>query len=317
MMATLSENAGKVRAAVMASVGEHKGAPIALSGGIDSATILAASLDHGWKPECFTFQLLPHESDDLVVAKSMCKKFGLKLHVTQIRREEKVLVKDLKDLLPYAADYLGKAYEKDHPYVVKVPVQCLHPMSYVHRLAAQHGVTKLLTGFCADTYYGGGRQANVMLQKEGLQAWEDYRHLYIVHPINADLLVKTYFADNGIDLVDAWAALGVQDVMFGMGPRELTKPYPKAVTVEAFRWFWNAGNWRRENASLQVVSGIREWHDTLLASPINVRGRRKIVALYADILEGINGEANSSSARGHQDGRNKQRPISFSEELDV
>jgi hypothetical protein len=281
------EASAAIREALIAAVEPFPAATVALSGGTDSASVLAAHLALGRKPDCYTFQLLPGESLDLKIARSMCETFGLKLHVAQIGRAQDRLLADLRRLLPYASRYLGEAYGAKEGRLVKVPVQCLQPMSYVLDLGLEHGVGVMMTGFCADTYYGNSRSMSVMLREEGLAAWDAYRRKYLVHPVNADLLVQAYFRDNGIDLFDAWAAPCVQDVMFRLGPKELHTKVPKLVALRAFPEFWKRGKWVRENQSLQVVGGIREWHDTLLASPINKRAHRVIVSLYADILKEI------------------------------
>jgi hypothetical protein len=107
---------------------------------------------------------------------------------------------------------------------------------------------------------------------------------YLVHPVNADSLVKHYFGMLGIDLVDAWVSEAMQDLMFGMGPAELNRPFPKAPSVYAFPEFWRCGGWLRGNESLQVVGGIRDFHDELLASRFNRTGAKTVVALYADLV---------------------------------
>lgn len=288
-MTTLQEFASHLRELVMQSVGEHGCTPISLSGGIDSASILAAQIAHGYKPELYTFQLGEMVSRDLSTATAMAKHFGLNLHVAKIPQNEETLISDIYKILPYTWEYFNKVRQMIPDNVeplYKVPIQCLHAMSYSLELAASHGVTKLMTGFCADSYYGSGRRSNVILQQDGYKAWDDYRKKYLVHPINADLLVKAYANDiHGIDLHDGWADDRIAEFMFQFNQAQLNTPFPKAMAVYAFPEFWKAGNWRRGNESLQVVGGIREWHDTLLASPINTGGYKAIIGLYNNMAK--------------------------------
>lgn len=299
-MRSLAENAKRVRAALLAAVDDIGPAEIALSGGIDSASVLAASLALGRQPACFTFRLLPGDSLDLKVARSMCEAFGLTLNVQDIERSTKVLRRDLEWVVPYAATYMSRAYNTAGPKIVKVPIQCLHAMSYVASIARSRGVRTMLTGFCADGYYGSSRAMNVMLQREGLRAWDDYRRKYLVHPTNADLLVQHYFSDRcEIELIDAWAHPAVQKVMLDMVPAELHRPFVKAVAVHAFPEFWSKGAWVRENQSLQVVGGIREWHDTLLSEP-EFEGAPSILAVYSSFMGGDRGRTRKAGVRGPQ-----------------
>ena len=169
-MSSLVENARRVRKALLAAVEDIGPATIALSGGIDSASVLAACLAIGRKPDCYTFALSPGESADLRVARSMCETFGLELRVAPILRHYATLERDLRWVVPYAAHYMGAAYGVGKPKIVKVPIQCLHAMSYVAALAIEHKVGTMLTGFCADGYYGSNRAMHVMLQREGIAA---------------------------------------------------------------------------------------------------------------------------------------------------
>ena len=63
-----------------------------------------------------------------------------------------------------------------------------------------------------------------------------------------------------------------------------TKFKQKGIALRAFPEFWSRG-WYRRNSSLQVNSGVREWHDTLLADvELNPDGRhRAVVGIYNQI----------------------------------
>lgn len=294
-MPSLKDIAAGIRSDLLATVQRYGETPVCLSGGIDSASVLAAQLECGFRPSCFTFRLGDLVSRDLKVAREMTAAFGLELIEAAIPQSEDVLISDLRRLLPVAAVYLGGAYGVGSK-VVKVPVQCLHAMSYVAEDLRAAGHTRAFTGFCADGYYGSGRAMAKLLRYEGRDAWQDYRIKYLVHPVNADLMVKHYFGLCGIDLIDAFDTDGLRNLLLPLGYTALNKPFPKAPSVYAFPDFWKRGAWVRGNESLQVVGGIREWHDTLLASAVNTGERRKIVGVYADMLKSIDPALEASGA---------------------
>ena len=285
-MPSVKEIASGIRSDLMQTVQWHGETPVCLSGGIDSASVLAAQIEAGYKPPCYTFRLGTTVSRDLKVAREMCATFGLTLHEAVIPQNEETLIADLEQLLPFCAEYLGQAYGVGRK-LVKVPIQCVHAMSYVAEAIEKDGHRRAFTGFCADGYYGSGRALNQLLAREGWKAWQEYRIKYLVHPVNADLTVKAYFATKGVDLIDAFDTDGLRKLLLPLGAKTLNTPFPKAPSVYAFPDFWKRGAWVRKNESLQVTGGIREWHDTLLSSPINRNGRKVVVGLYADLLKQI------------------------------
>jgi hypothetical protein len=74
-------------------------------------------------------------------------------------------------------------------------------------------------------------------------------------------------------------ALDITDL--NRGPRGFGQ---KGIAVRAFPDFWMRDRWYRRNSPLQVNSGLREWHDDLLDSPLNPDGARRVVAVYNRIL---------------------------------
>ena len=65
---------------------------------------------------------------------------------------------------------------------------------------------------------------------------------------------------------------------------QLHKPREKSIAYIAFEEYWRQGKWYRLRENLQVGTGLREWHDTMLASTINTRQSKAIIGIYNDIL---------------------------------
>ena len=279
--------AAELREALIRSTRYHGLHALCLSGGIDSATALAASLAAGIKPTCYTFTVAGREpSEDFRIAKEMCLAHDVIHHPVIVPCDPKQVIRDIQLVLPYIT-YHGSS-TPDSKAIYKVWVQCVIPMMYVTRAILHGGFKRAGTAFCADMYYGSGLQHNKIFYAEGLEAWKAYREKYVVHPLNADWVVQGWAKNEGLDLIDVFAHPAVRDLMLSTEPEEVQKPRPKQVALDAFPEFWVNPKWYRPNKSLQVVSGVREDHDRLLEDPtINPKGHKAVIALYYDMARAM------------------------------
>lgn len=247
---------------------------LCLSGGVDSATILAACLSIGRKPECVTFQLGEYPSADVKVATAMCRHFGLKQHIVVMPRDERILIDDIRRLVQ-----LGCAVRKTH-------IQCAQPFLYIaaeckRRYGSEETV---MIGIDADVIYGTDRRGAVIYHQQGDAAFRGYREAKIKAPNNSWFSIKTVFEKTGGgNLVTPYRESKIVAYLLGKTHPEMHKPFLKAIAVRSFPEFWRCGSWRRDQNPLQVVSGIRDHHDTLLQSGINQKNRKAIIGIYRDI----------------------------------
>jgi asparagine synthetase B (glutamine-hydrolysing) len=233
----------------------HTGTPaLLLSGGTDSSTVLWTLIDCGLSPHCYTFTLQGTPSPDLPAARKIAKHHGLKLTEVVIPRRLDVLKADVERAVDVGAR------KKTH-------VQCLQPL--LHLLPAideqqasdaiRHGKDRRLfrqvreQRFADETTSGFSFWRSVA-QQHGKELCVPYR--------DRDLV--------GWLLSQSW--------------EQLNKPRQKMPALAGFMpEFKSCGVWRR-NVNLQCASGIREWHEELLADKsYNVHGRRSVAALYRDV----------------------------------
>ncbi len=249
--------------------------PLLLSGGVDSATVLAAMLSMGKRPECFTFRFGQYDSEDVRVAASMCRHFTLPHHVVTVPRDDESMERDIREIIRI----IGCRPLKTH-------VQCGIPFMYLARAVAAAGASRAVIAMTADDCVGSGKEAMMDRARRGAEGFLLHRMKDCDDPGHSYYSCVKAAAENGVELVDVFRNAPLQKHLLGMTYEQLHKPKLKAGLVRAFPEFWHQGNWWRPNKSLQVVSGIRGAHDLLLKGRLNRRGHKAVVGIYGDIFAG-------------------------------
>lgn len=253
---------------------DHDGrSAVALSGGVDSATALFALLEIGSKPKCYTFYVKGYKSPDLASARKLAKHFGVDLVEVEIPSDVDSIYRDIVHGFDYAQ------------YLKKTIVQTMIPWKYLCPLVEG---PRIVTGLGQDLFYGLGRDAAVMLHKEGELAVFKYRKVDMTHSVknsdgNCMLYAREAFHK---ELCAFYETAAISDFFIRFTLASLQKPYEKWVTVEAFKDYFNQGPFYRKHLNYQM-SGIKQSHDSLLKSKYNTRGSKAIIALYRDISKSI------------------------------
>jgi len=273
--------AAAYREVILAAVSRTpEDAVLFLSGGIDSATILAAALSLGRRPACVSFTLGPNPSPDAKVARLMTTETDVPLHLVVIDRSTKTLIRDTRRIIRI----IGSSR--------KVAVQCCHGFVYLLEEATRLGASAGIIGMAAEELFGTTRAIQILYNTEGEAAarrmrreeWEDWEH-----PADA-VIARMARDDFGVTLHDVYRDPTVAEYLLALDMDVIhRKRADKSLALEAFPEFWSRGAWHRPHADLQIVSGLREWHNTLLSSPINTRRVRAVVGVYNDILKEVQG----------------------------
>jgi asparagine synthetase B (glutamine-hydrolysing) len=279
----LDEVAGEWRRLLLATLDEYaRGLPILLSGGVDSGTLLAGLLELGERPECYAFRLSGTRCVDFEVAQKMASDHELRFEPVVIEQTEEELVRDIRRVIELLG-WSGKAI-----------VQCSQPIMRMADRIVADGATGAIVGtgaVCLDD-----RKVNMLAHYDGEEVARDYRRAKLddknrecgtggMHRI-ASLVGAPLVEPFSEEPVVSFAL--ALDFRPGSRERSLNWPRQKGIALRAFPTFWGLGYYRT-NSPLQVNSGIREWHDTLLASELNTRGARGVVAIYNDIRKEIHG----------------------------
>lgn len=135
----------ELRKALMFEVAKlpRKGVGIALSGGVDSCSLLAACLAVGVRPTVISYTPHTHESTDYQYARSNATLLGLPFHGVSV------------DVRPRSLEYLARFVIR-LGYRTKMQVESLAPMVRIAEAANSVGVQVLITGDQADGYYING-----------------------------------------------------------------------------------------------------------------------------------------------------------------
>lgn len=113
---------------------------IALSGGVDSCSILAAMLLNGLRPTVVSYTPSTHESTDFQMARKCAEDLGLPFVPVVVPME-------LEELEPVVRSVI------DFGYKTKLEVECLTPMRFVVQAAEEEGLWQLFTGDQADGFF--------------------------------------------------------------------------------------------------------------------------------------------------------------------
>lgn len=271
------QQAEQLRTLLLDALRPYIGMPLMLSGGVDSATNLAALLALGEPPpRCYTFQLGEIISSDLAVARAMCAHFNIPHTTVTIPQNEATLVADIRRVLPLICR------------LKKVHVQVAQCFLYLADAAVADGYTDATIAMAADDLWGTARAISAYVKTQGEEWCRAMRREYITYTGGSDESTSRAAQSRGLTLHEVWTYQPLVDFLLALDYADLHVPCAKGLALRAFPEFWRAGAWYRPNSSLQVNSGVREWHDTLLASPIyNPKHARAIIAVYREMARAL------------------------------
>jgi len=274
MLKPLDPLAQKWHDKLLETIEPHRKKPLLLSGGVDSATLLAALLELGERPECYTFRLGATDSTDVRVARRICKDWNLKIHVLKIERSLDVLVSDVRQVI--------KLLNTSK----KASVQCAQPIMYMCERMHSDGFDSAIVGTGAVVL--DDKRVAILASQQGEGAARAYRAEKL-NDKNTDCgtgRMHQMARLMGIELAEPYSEEPLGSFALAIDYAELNRPRQKGMALRAFPEFYKRGYWRR-NSSLQVNSGVREWHDTLLKTEYNTRNSKRVVAIYNDMRKEI------------------------------
>jgi len=125
----------------------HERVAVALSGGVDSCSILAAMLAAKMRPIIVSYTPSTHQSTDFKMAKSCAEAHDLEFHPAVFPMTAGQLEACAREVIK-----LG--------YWHKVQIECLVPLIAIHTTAHQFGASTIFTGDQADGYFALSKWAS-------------------------------------------------------------------------------------------------------------------------------------------------------------
>lgn len=269
--------------------------PIFLSGGNDSMAILAAVLELGGRPDLLHFKVTGWPSPEVERVEKVAAHYKLNLEI--VKRDptiENALI-DLTDIMVFLARY--RAY---NPMRTTVAQCCNVTLRLVDR-ALELGWSQALMGVgginddtraCAVAYHESGDAGSDPLRRYTLLMGTIPLETE-VNPINAEVnLAKAL----GIKIAQPFADPQFAEFLLSVPFKVVNYPKQKAIALRAFDEFFKVAGWKL-NTNMHVGSGMREWHNSLLKTPLNPNCSQNVGTIYKDLLNSVRSRAANSKGR--------------------
>lgn len=259
-------------------------AALFFSGGVDSASILAALLELDRRPALYGYRLGGEDSPDSRTARMMAEGEQLVYTCLELPRDPEWLVRDTREII--------RMTRRSR----KTITQCAQPIKLMASRMADDGIRDAILGTGAVVL--DDRTVMVKLHDEGEEAAREYRREKLndrygdcgtswMHRMANHYQIRTYEPLSDEPLRSVALALDIAEL--ARGPKGTN--IQKGIAMRAFPWFFERPKYWRKNVSLQVGSGLREYHDeVMLASVNNPWGYKRVAAVYAKMLEEVQSE---------------------------
>lgn len=227
---------------------------VALSGGVDSTSILAALLTIGVRPVIVSYTPSTHESTDFQMARQVASRGRMEFIPAEVDMDPDLLEQEMRLVI-------------GHGFKTKLEVECLVPMVTVGRIASKAGVDILFTGDQADGFFiNNNWMARNFDRARGIPGFLRTPVSDDDDPWRIDQLRNIYW-DEDRSCSGAVRQIWLQE--FGL---EAEIPYRDEVIRQAFRGsLWTEVNQPRFKEPIRQA--FPEWIDTVLPTrpaPVNL-----------------------------------------------
>jgi asparagine synthetase B (glutamine-hydrolysing) len=224
-MQAVTGKAAQLRELAIAAMKDHADDILLLSGGVDSATMLAAALACGYKPRIFTFRLDNYVSPDFRVAENMARTFDCEFTPVLIPMDVDVLFSDVSRII----QIIGSS-QKTH-------VQCSHPFMYLCGQAHRDGRSSGRFVYCGagSDLYGDGRKAMITYHQEGEEAYRAKRaHDAAPDVWGSSVSIMKVCESYGMKVYDPYLRPEIIEFFTELTFADMHKPKQKYIGLRAF-----------------------------------------------------------------------------------
>lgn len=244
---------------------------ILFSGGMDSLSLLLSCLDVGIKPVLYSFYLKNYESNDIKASRKIANIYNLSLKEIIIDDENvDILIKDVRNII------------KTFNVYKKTQVQCIYPFIYIIPEIKEKYV---LTGLCADDLYGTPRSV--------AKYYNDFEKFNSIRDSNInDLNSSSYFqiktlveSNDKIFIAPYKQNIELVEYFRQFNYKQMNSPKQKILTYQSYKEEIEGSKTYRRNSNLQCDSKIREFHDRLLDTNLNIKNYKVVSPIYRNIYK--------------------------------
>jgi asparagine synthetase B (glutamine-hydrolysing) len=260
----------------------EKNIAIALSGGMDSLSVLLCCLELNLNPTCYTFYLDNYESEDLLASRKICKIFNLELVEVKLDTSYIDLLGDVKHIL--------KTHVNDEHCInhKKTFIQCFHPMTYLVKYVKE---SIILTAMVADDLQFNSKKFGILyslsIKNNSYAVYE--KRIKDTNNENKGSYkqIKNLFMENGINFIDVYRDKLLFDYFYSKTFEDCVSPKRKNLVYEEFKDYLVKYKLYRKPSPFQLNSKINEWHDSLLLDINYGKGFKSVVGIYNKIYKEI------------------------------
>lgn len=260
-----------VKEALLSTLSEIKEDEVGLllSGGSGSASVMFALLELGKKVHAYTFHMENVESTDLVRARDLTSKYGVKFTPVPLPSDLETLKKDCL----YLINEVGCELKTD--------VECAFPIKYTLSLVEEKVLT---SGLGDDNFFGLSKQALINF-KHSVESMDEYRKLaYEKYEVQINLF-KKMASNYGIILHSPYQTQEMVDVFMHTSWDEINSPKKKQWILDSFPEEFN--QIKTYSANFQKGdSGISANFLQLLESDWNSKGYKRTDGIFNSIGRG-------------------------------
>jgi asparagine synthetase B (glutamine-hydrolysing) len=243
---------------------------LAMSGGIDSASIFFSLIELDVPFECYTFYQDGYESEDLLSSIDYCKEFNIPINIIKLPSDIDTIYSDVDKIIPFCGKKLKKT-----------KIETLRPLKYVFE-NCKHKI--LLNGLSGDDYQPYKRKVNVAYSQGGDEfvIKSGFRRSISSQEDTMRLLSKQMAKNYNIEFIDVYEDIEIENFFLQFGLEVVLKPHKHLVT-SAFKDYFDKMGGFRKHCSYQVNSKLRDFHEELLTSKYNTKNHKAIIGLYNEI----------------------------------
>lgn len=246
-------------------------ADVWLSGGVDSATVLFAAMECGFKPHCITFHVKDVPSPDLEISRKICSCFGLKHSIITIPSDPQSVIADCFRVIDELIDWPSMRDAS------KRVIQCLHPILY---LVPATTSTIAMSGDGGDLLAITARHLSISAR----YSWDPFciEERTICHKKyrQQESMVDAFAHKHDVSVGRVFLTDQVMLCGRSIPVKTYNTPRQKWGHVAPFLKYWSKGAFYRKNSPYQIASGLRDMHWRVLSKTEWGSGCANILPIY-------------------------------------